>query len=324
MRRKGAGEGAERFGIRGKGRRRAEGGGGCPLGWIGWRRKEEQCKEEEEAKEKGKRTFCTNVHKKESRNKPNNLAPHSLLHRPSCPLALFLQLNLLPPDLPADPPPHHCTNTHLQHVRRRHDVVVRVPPLPLGNQPRRHNGRDRRSQAIRPVQDPQQLVAVLQSPQPGVPGPFRDAVAQPADDETDDDGGPGEVQREQEVGDDAAERREEGGAALAEVRVDGLREEGGKGVASKGGEEEEGYYGIGNVVVDFELLGREAAGQFTGEEVWWVSTKGVVAACMGRRLEGHTVGSRACFILAWASGEQEALKEIRACPRLPKAADMVR
>ena len=103
------------------------------------------------------------------------------------------------------------------------------------------------------MQNPQKLIRVLQVSEPRIPRTLRDAVADPANYEPDDDGAPGKVARKERVSDEPAERGEESGAAAAEGMVESIVSEGGEGVAEESTEEDQGDNGVGDAVIGLKL-----------------------------------------------------------------------
>ena len=103
------------------------------------------------------------------------------------------------------------------------------------------------------MQKPQYLVRVMHVANPRIPAAIFKAASKAGEDEDHDERGKGWVLWDDDVGDHAEGGRNVGDAAPAEHDVDAVDDEGGGNVADDWREEDEGDFGVGEVVIRFEL-----------------------------------------------------------------------
>lgn len=88
------------------------------------------------------------------------------------------------------------------------------------------------------MQQAEELVRARQLPYPGIPGGVFDAIGKPRQQEEYDQGWIGRVACDADVCSEMAEGSEEGNAALAEMVMDPVVEQGGSGVSTEWGEKD--------------------------------------------------------------------------------------
>lgn len=104
------------------------------------------------------------------------------------------------------------------------------------------------------MQEPLDGIGLVHDADPSTEAGVREAVAEAANHVDDDENGPGRVDGQDDVGDDVAQRRHDCDTALAEFHVDAGVCKGSDGVASEGGQEDEGDDGVAEVIVFFQLV----------------------------------------------------------------------
>ncbi len=149
----------------------------------------------------------------------------------------------------------------LQCIYAYHEIVECVPgQAALGDHGRRDERGNNAADAVKGVQEAEQLAGPVEIAQPRVPRSVVDAVAKAREHKGEHEPDKGRVRRNDDVREDVAHAAQDGDAALASLEVQVVVEQRRGDVADKGGEEDERDDGVGQAVVADELRVVSAGG----------------------------------------------------------------